>query len=173
MSNSGLPQAELGPGRFPTRRITTKEALHKQNYEQGAYKLHTSRITSRELASCLAGWLGGLRSGNLSCAWLAGWLAGWGAGWLAEAQRGPERPREAQRGGAWIERACHALGGRRRPGAFWKPFSGLGPFKKRLPNTYIRELIKLATGATRGPLETFFQELGPFKRAASQCVSCY
>ena len=57
-------------------------------------------------ASWLAGWLGGLRPGNLSCAW----LAGWGAGWLAEAQRGPERPREAQRGGAWIERACHALG---------------------------------------------------------------
>ena len=34
---------------------------------------------------------------------LAGWLAGWGAGWLAGG--GPERPREAQRGGAWIERA--------------------------------------------------------------------
>ena len=45
-------------------------------------------------ASWLAGWLGGLRPGNLSCAW----LAGWGAGWLAEAQRGPERPREAERG---------------------------------------------------------------------------
>ena len=27
---------------------------------------------------------------------LAGWLAGWGAGWLAEAQRGPERPRKAE-----------------------------------------------------------------------------
>ena len=36
--------------------------------------------------SWLAGWL----------AELAGWLAGWGAGWLAEAQKGPERPREAQ-----------------------------------------------------------------------------
>ena len=28
----------------------------------------------------------------------AGWLAGWGAGWLAEAEKGPERPRDAQRG---------------------------------------------------------------------------
>ena len=92
----GLPQAELRPGRFPTRRITTREALHKQNYDQGAYILPTSRITTRELASWLAGWLGGLRPGNLSCAWLAGWLAGGLAGWPAEAY--VERPREVQRG---------------------------------------------------------------------------
>ena len=39
---------------------------------------------------------------------LAGWLAGFG--WLAEAQRGPEWPREAQRGRAGIEQACHAFG---------------------------------------------------------------
>ena len=45
-----------------------------------------------------------VRPGSLSCAWLAGWLAGGLAGWL--------RPREAQRGGAWIEQACHALGWR-------------------------------------------------------------
>ena len=78
----------------PTSRITTREvphpqnydqALHKQNDDQGAYILPTSRITTRELASWLAGWLGGLRPGNLSCAWLAGWLAGGLAGWPAEA----------------------------------------------------------------------------------------
>ena len=32
------------------------------------------------------------------CMYVKGWLAGWGAGWLAEAQRGPERPRKAERG---------------------------------------------------------------------------
>ena len=57
-----------------------REALRKQNYDQGAHIVPTSRITTRELASWLAGWLGGLRPGNLSCAWLAGWGAGWLAG---------------------------------------------------------------------------------------------
>ena len=56
-------------------------------------------------------------------------------------------------------------------GAFGSPFFGTwGPSKRRLPNTYVHMyisdlLIKLATGATRGLLEAFFQELGPFKRA--------
>ena len=95
-----------------------------------------------------------------------GWLAGGLAGWLRprEAQRGPER-RSVDRTSlscAWLEAALLE--------AF---FRDLGPFKKRLPNTYICELlIKLATGATRGLLEAFFRELGPFKRAASQYVSC-
>jgi len=82
---------------LPTSRITTREVphpqnydhLHQQNYDQGAYILPASRITTRELASWLAGWLGGLRPGNLSCAWLAGGLAGWLR--PREAQRGPER----------------------------------------------------------------------------------
>ena len=77
------PQAELRPGSLPTSRITTRE---------------------------LAGWLAGGITTREPVMRLAGWLAGWGAGWLAEAQRGPERPREAQRGGPWIEQACHALG---------------------------------------------------------------
>ena len=37
------------------------------------------------------------------------WLAGRLAGWLAKAQRGQDRPREAQeaaRDKAWIEQAC-------------------------------------------------------------------
>ena len=154
----GLPQAELRPWSFPTRRITTtyigRLSTSRIITRELPYILPTSRITTRELVMRLAGWLAGVL-----------------AGWLAEARRGPERPREAQEGGAWIERACHALGWRQR---FWKPFLGTwGPSKKRLPNTYICELlIKLATGATRGLLEAFFRELGPFKRAASQCVSC-
>ncbi len=68
------------------------------------WPLHTyivlnSPDTTRELA----GWLAG------GISWLAK-MAGWGAGWLAEAQKGPERPREAQRSGAWIEQGCPALG---------------------------------------------------------------
>ena len=62
---------------------------HKQNYDQGAYPRSELRPGS---------WLAELRPGNLSCAWLAGWLAGGLAGWLAEAQRGPEKPTEAERG---------------------------------------------------------------------------
>ena len=90
------PQEELRLGRLPTSRVTTREAPHKQNYDQGAYPQAELRS-----GSWLAGWL----------AELAGWLAGWlGAGWLA--CRGPERPREAQRSteGAWIEQACRELG---------------------------------------------------------------
>ena len=85
----GLPQAELRPGRFPTRRITTR--------------LSTSRITTREPTyypqaelrpgSLLAGWLAGWGDCDQetchALGWLAGWLGGWLAGWL--------RPREAQR----------------------------------------------------------------------------
>ena len=62
--------------------------MYKQTYDQGAYpqaELHTYD----QGAGCLAGF-----------------------GWLAEAQKGPERPRDAQRGteGAWIEQACRELG---------------------------------------------------------------
>ncbi len=78
----------------PTSRITTREAPYKQNYDQGA-------------SVCLYP-QAELRPGN----WLAGWLAGGLAGWVAEAQRRPEMPREAQRAGTWIEQACHALGWR-------------------------------------------------------------
>ena len=95
------PQAELRPGRLPTSRITTREAHHKHNYDQGAYP------QAERPGTWLTGWLAELRPGNLSCAWFGGL-----AGWWAEAHRGPERPREAQRGGAWIEQACHALGWR-------------------------------------------------------------
>ena len=81
----------------PTSRITTREvphpqnydqALHKQNYNQGAYILPTSRITTRELASWLAG---GITYDQETCHGL-----GWLAGWPAEAY--VEKPREAQRG---------------------------------------------------------------------------
>ena len=73
---------------LPTSRITTREAPHKQSYDQGGSpqaelrpgSLPTSRITTREL---LAGWL----------AELAGWLAG-------------------RLGGAWIEQTCRELGWR-------------------------------------------------------------
>ena len=44
----------------------------------------------------------------VTACWLS--MAGRGAGWLAEAHKGPKRPREAQRSGAWIEQACPALG---------------------------------------------------------------
>ena len=66
------------PGRIPTSRMTTREPTHKQNYDQ-------------ELAGCLAGGI----------SWLASWLAGGLAGLLRprKAQRGPERPGEAQRSG--------------------------------------------------------------------------
>ena len=96
---------------LPTSRITTRDAPHKQSYDQGGSpqaelrpgSLPTSRITTREL---LAGWLAELAG------WLAGRLGGWLAGLLRprKAQRGPERPREAQRSGAWTEQACRALG---------------------------------------------------------------
>ena len=93
---------------LPTSRITTREAPHNQNYDQGGSpqaelqpgSLPTSRITTRELA----GWLAGRITTREPVVRLAGWLAGWGGGWLAEAQRGSER------GGTWIEQACHALG---------------------------------------------------------------
>ena len=75
---------------------------HKQNYDQGGSpqaelrpgSLPTSRITTRELA----GWLAELCLYDLGACPALGWLAGWLVGWLAEAQRGPERRREAERG---------------------------------------------------------------------------
>ena len=124
----GLPQAELGPGKFPTRRITTREALHKQNYDQGAYILpypQAELLPGSWLAGWLAGWGDYIRPGNVSCAWLAGWLAGGLAGcgealgfqWISVGPFAVHTgvccgPRGAQRGGAWIEQACHALGWR-------------------------------------------------------------
>ena len=91
------------PGKLPTSRITTREPTHKQNYDQGA------------------GWLAGRLAGGittrkpfLALGWLAGWAAGWLAGWLRPKERGQDRPREAQRVGAWIEQTCHALGWRHK-----------------------------------------------------------
>ena len=113
----------------PTSRITTREAphkqnydqegspqaesrpgslcTHKQNYDQGAYP-QTELCTTRELA----GWLAELCLYDLGACPALGWLAGWWAGWLAEAQRGPER-RSVDRTGlscAWLEAPeglCH------------------------------------------------------------------
>ena len=67
------PPAELRPGRLSTSRITTREPTLLPP---------TSRITTRELASWLAGWLGGLCTTRKPVLRLAGWLVGWG-GWLA------------------------------------------------------------------------------------------
>ena len=72
---------------------TTREAPHKQNYDQGAYPQAELRP-----GSWLAGWLAELHTTRVPVMRLAGWLAGGLAGWLAEAKRGPERPREAERG---------------------------------------------------------------------------
>ena len=96
------PQARLCPGRLPTSRAT-REAPHKQNYDQGAHPQPELRPGSW---LSLAGWLAELAS------WLAGWLWVWLAGLLRprKAERSPERRREAQRSGAWIEQACHAPG---------------------------------------------------------------
>ena len=78
MSNPGPPTNSI-----PTREVPHPQkydqALHKQNYDQGAYILPTSRITTRELAS----WLAGGITTRKPVMRLAGWLAGWGAGWLA------------------------------------------------------------------------------------------
>ena len=84
-SEGGSPQAELQPGKAPHKQNYVREHI----YPQAEFRQGTGR---------LAGWLAELRPGNLSCAWLAGWLAGGLAGWLAESQRGPKRPREAERG---------------------------------------------------------------------------
>ena len=97
------PQAELQPGRLPTSRISTREVLHEQNYDQGAsHKLNYEQgaYPQGELRpkSWLVGWLAGVITTRELVMRLAGWLAGGLAGWLAEAQRGPERPREAERG---------------------------------------------------------------------------
>jgi len=61
---------------------------HKKNYTHTTRELAgwlAGRITTREPVMRLAGYI-------------AGWLAGGLAGCLVEAQRGPERPREAERG---------------------------------------------------------------------------
>ena len=84
--------------------------MYKQKYDQGAYVCLYPQAE--------------LRPGN----WLAGWLAGGLAGWVAEAQRRPEMPREAQRAGTWIEQACHALGWR-IPG--WLAEAQRGPERPR------------------------------------------
>ena len=84
--------------------------MYKQKYDQGAYVCLYPQAE--------------LRPGN----WLAGWLAGGLAGWVAEAQRRPEMPREAQRAGTWIEQACHAFGWR-LPG--WLAEAQRGPERPR------------------------------------------
>ena len=94
------PQAELWmyvrPWRLPASRITTREAPHKQNYDQGSSpqaelrpgRLPTSRITTREPTHKQnydqgTGWLAGWRNYDQGACPALGWLAGWGAGWLA------------------------------------------------------------------------------------------
>ena len=125
----------------PTSRITTREVPHPQNCDQGGSpqaelrpgSLHTtlpaSRITTRELASWLAGWLGGLYIYDQEMCPALGLLAGWLGVWLVVGRPWVSSgfllgllpymlvyiccgPRGAQRGGAWIEQACHALGWR-------------------------------------------------------------
>ena len=98
------PQAELWmyvrPWRLPASRITTREAPHKQNYDQGSSpqaELRPGRQNYDQGAHPQAE----LRPGS--------WPAGWLAAWLRPEERGQDRPREAQRVGAWIEQACHAL----------------------------------------------------------------
>ena len=120
----GSPQADLRPGRLPidfsmeperkpprtstgvpnrnplqtqglpTSRITTREAPHKQNYDQGAY-VPTSIITPRQPmhpqselrpGSRLAGWLAGWWNYDQGTYHALGWLAGWLAGGLASWQ---------------------------------------------------------------------------------------
>ncbi len=71
---------------------TTREAPHKQNYDQGG------RITNREPTHKQnydrgAGWLVGWWNYDQGACHALGWLAGWQGGWLA----GWRRPREAQR----------------------------------------------------------------------------
>ena len=82
---------------LPTSKTLSREAPHKQGDQGGSPQAElrpgsppTTRITTRELA--VAGWL----AGGISK--LASWLAVGLAGWLAKAQKGRERPREAQRG---------------------------------------------------------------------------
>ena len=99
---------------LPISRSTTREVPHKQNYDQGGSP--QAELKPGSLPGWLVGWLAGGITTREPVMRLAGWLAGWGAGWLAEAQRGSQRPREAQRGPGrpWVEQACRALGWRRR-----------------------------------------------------------
>ncbi len=99
----GPTEIHLKPRASPQPELhKTREAPHKQNFDQGGSpqaelrpgSLPTSRIKTRELAGWLAGW----RNYDEGACPALCWLAGWGAGWLAEAQRGPERPRRAERG---------------------------------------------------------------------------
>ena len=84
-SEGGSPQAELRPGKAPHKQNYVREHI----YPQAEFRQGTGR---------LAGWLAGGITTREPVMRLAGWLAGWGAGWLAESQRGPKRPREAERG---------------------------------------------------------------------------
>ncbi len=103
---------------FQTEIHVKPRASHKQKYDQGGSPPAELRPGSPQAelrpGSLLAGWLAGSGDYDQETCHALGWLAGWLGGWLAgrlrprEAQRGPERPREAQRCGAWIERACHA-----------------------------------------------------------------
>ena len=76
----------------------------------------------------------------------------------------------ASLGLSWPPWASLSLSG----GPFGAPFSGFGALHKSgFPLCEV--LRKLATfwlEATRGLLDAFFRELGPFKKAASQYVSC-
>ena len=139
----GSPQADLRPGRFATGFFTyeTKEEAprttkqksttnpgppHKQPGKFLASKIMCDQPTSRIMyvqeaypqaelprGSWLAGWLVVLRPGSLR---LAGWLR-------RPREAEDRRPREAQRGGAGMEQACHAFGWKLpqadlRPGRF-------------------------------------------------------
>ena len=69
------PQAQLRPARLPTSRITSREAPHKHNYDQGP--THSQNYDQGP------GWLAGGRKYNQGTCRALGWLTGWGAGWLA------------------------------------------------------------------------------------------
>ncbi len=72
---------------LPTSRITTKEALHKQSYDQGGSpqaKLRPGSPTHKQNYDQGPGWLAGWRNYDLGTCRALGWLAGWWAGWLAD-----------------------------------------------------------------------------------------
>ena len=123
------PRASPQAAREVPRKQNYVRPTYKQNYVQEAYP-------QAELprGSWLAGWLVVLRPGSLR---LAGWLRR-----PREARR--EAAREAQRGGARMEQACHAFG--------WKlPQADLRP--GRLPTDFFTE-------PQRKPPRTMYYELG-------------
>ncbi len=93
---------------FQTEIHFKPRASHKQNYDQGGSppaELRPGRLSASRITTTKPTYLPQAELRPES--WLASWLAGGIAtrkpvmhlaGWLAEAQRGPERPREAQRG---------------------------------------------------------------------------